>query len=364
MHNRASQCPVSLPSLPDLLFKDLAPDFGLFRFALDPALNLCLMLYSIPHRDAFLVFYSQATDPRSSTSACIIFSHSQLIPFLLSHTDNAEIPLHKVLPSVLYYAFESGRNSCRVCHRTDADGPCSCVVTYDKPLHPLDTQPFISLVRPHTGNFEFTCHEVRVTQGRAFSMDILGVREKFEGFVDSDVKQWIVDGALRKYFEGLIAPPPKALPLVGGDSLLAWDDSNGGGEFVAADGGVAVVQESRPLRVEDVFSTSDDDATRPSSESICAPPISPCEFHVVSEGVSQQVKEVGNKGRGGESRAHVWARRRERNRLSAQRSNLKRKMQVEMLEAQLKSGKEKIGRLRARELALRKENLELRGWCK
>lgn len=372
MHSRACQCPVSLPSFPDLLFHDLAPDFGLFRFAIDPALNLCLMLYTIPNRDAFLVFYSQIHDTRSSTSACLIFSHSQLLPLLISDDDPSALKPEHVASSVLYYAFESGRNPCGLCHRTDRDGPCACVHTYETPMHPLDTHPFISLVRPHTGKFEFTCHEASVRQGRVLSTDILGVREKFEGFVDGDVKRWILEGALRKYFEGLITSPQKGLGLTGGDCLLGWGDTGGGevvntgGSAQGLAGGVATVP---ALGVDDVFSLSDDDATRPSSDTLCAPPISPREFHMPlapavkpqrAAAVAKKISVVD----GPDSRAHVWARRRERNRLSAQRSNLKRKLQLESLEAQLKSGREKVGRLRARELALRKENLELRGWCK
>lgn len=211
----------------------------------------------------------------------------------------------------------------------------------------MDTRQFVNALGPHLGSFQCVLNQVVFDQGRGVKHDLLGSNIFFDGIIDNDLVRRLADWSLSDFVKTVVEDPGRSLKLpassdvdltcVPGDALVP---------ICAKTGAPCLGYANDRLRPTDVEITEVDLDAEESSDRSERGDKSVCEERAISEKLL--------------ARRKLLADRRERNRASAQRSNLRRKMVLQNLQGEITKFKEKLSELREKEMLLRKENLELR----
>eukprot|EP00177_Eucheuma_denticulatum_P004155 GFKZ01007545.1.p1 GENE.GFKZ01007545.1~~GFKZ01007545.1.p1 ORF type:complete len:480 (+),score=37.27 GFKZ01007545.1:113-1552(+) len=315
-----------------------------FRFLTDTDNLFFLMVYNIPDNNSILLFYSHVLDTRTSRGVSLVFHRQRFLEILVQHPTNLSIP--HLLSNLRMFQEEFEHHVCAICNDQSVV-TCSCQYTIKRGAHPMDTRQFVNALGPHLGSFQCVLNQVVFDQGRGVKHELLGSNIFFEGVIDNDLVRRLADWSLSDFVKTVAEDPQRSLRLpassdvdltsVPGDALVPICAKTGAPCWNHAN------DRSRSVGVEitevDLDAEGSTDRSERGAENVCE-----------ERGVSEKLL----------ARRKLLSDRRERNRASAQRSNLRRKMLLQNLEVEITKCKEKVSELREKEMILRKENLELR----
>lgn len=209
------------------------------------------------------------------------------------------------------------RRTCPMCG-IHPQGKCDCEWTFARPVHPLDLSKESYNMLPHIGHFDSSaCFQMHTAGRTVLSLDFASNTSVFGGTNGTSSDEEMVSRMTRQFAQ----------------IRLSSLDSN-------------------PVNLLMPFGTSDDGDEQGTSTDVMDG----------SDGLwndGQQLEsDECDMTKEQERKAQI---RREKNRASAARSNLKRKIQTEALRKELDSAKQQMEDMLTRERELRKENCRLRG---
>lgn len=351
----------------------LAPavEFLNFRFVVDMQRMFFMMLYEFPEKDVSLIFYSHRIDTRCTRALTLMFERSTLRPILKEKRSN--LSTADIQPSLQLYQHEFATQPCTVCGDTSLVS-CACTFSLERGAHPMDTNQFIRAIQPHLGPAQCPMSQVVFDNGRGIRQDTLGSLIQFDGVLDLDLVRRLADWSLGDYVKGAIEVPQPSLTYhqdayvnskqskldfkrVGGDALMCICTGSG------KSSGMGDVKFS----IIDLDITGHSDMPLPKNSTAG---VEESSNSTVPQSIKDGSGSASKRSEGGavtddkeaklKARQKLLADRRERNRASAQRSNRKRKMAFESLQEELDNYRDRVNILRQKEMALRRENLELR----
>lgn len=311
--------------------------------------------------------------------------------------------------SLSYLSVAHERRKCPLCGATD-NGECGCVLPFKRPMHPLDFRNERRNMSLHTGRYEGESVVRLFDNMKPFIITSLGTKSVIKGSVDRNVISrlnkyavqdrmaklgtnpfaWLMPGlsslpgmnsAVSSSMESIdfgnilndlgnnrLLPTPEAGFLQTADKMggfneldgnemdlmidgMSRNELNGSGMGFLGLGGVeAAGQETREVVAVPEEEAVDDDGVDFGDE--CIDDDGDADMRV------QKKRRVGLAEMDEKERKAEL--RRERNRMAAAKSNIKRKKRNEILRRDLKEVNERASELRAAEKRLRQENVRLR----
>lgn len=404
-----------LPSMPGDFNISLQHLYN-FRFVRDARTRTLLIVNDAPAYDCIVVYYSRVVSTTAVHSFTARFKRSLLLELLLK--EHGSLIIKKILPALIYILEEHKYRSCLRCNSDHHEG-CLCVIPLAEPKNPFDFRHFKTGLLQDFGISEGMANKVVNKNGHQVRHSVFGVRSLRQGINDlalvRRLSKWSVSNHLNRtpedprqsvsfgmYAGSLIEDVAGSSKQVNGNTENEMGLVNGS-DMVSPDFNV-LPSLFAALRNNQLDSNPIQQA-RNHEEHVCfnSEPRSSDE-HVIPCGVGAMgevdTAQAGNttealdvigdwelEDEGGAvepaprkpdrrrrrrrddsndiiaslRRMEAEKTRRENNRKSAHRCNVKNRLTKERLKAELKNATEKEESLREREMMLRKQNLELRG---
>lgn len=380
--------------------------FYTFRFVRDTTRKIMLEVFDLPEDGIVVVFFARYLSSTITRSCHCVFLRRPFLEVVKDPT--MPFSVRTILPALLVVNEDTQWRPCPYC-RGPANVPCGCTPPTAKPAHPFDVGFFAGAMTRALGEYQGLSTKRSFWHGVQTREIALGSRFSFQAFVDPSVVLKLSSDAVTKLLFRLNEDPRQCvmleaisalrysrLPASQRQALLTNSGSNTP-ENITSSGGV----DSDPIAetscsspsfqlLPSILSASDGGpedewwSTRCYRQSAYAmegalvrpaPPDSRdgCLGQTVREGTNITTTEgttpISMDRRGNSNactdpkvaeRRRRAAERRERNRAAARRSNLRTKAIRDGLLSELKTCHEKVEQLRAREVMLRQENLQLR----
>lgn len=363
----------------------LIPGFGSaelqvqnFRFVLDANRNLLVMIMDLEQQDCIMVMYSHLLSTKTSHSFSILLKRSPI----WTRLSEASVTLHDFQSSYYYYQNEQENRPCFQCGMSFHQ-VCFCKLPKPKKSHPFCVDAVKHALRMHTGTFHAVVD--RVLQGQPNR--VYGSRTTFRGIRNTQLVKKMCHLSLTDYLRDKPNFLPRGINQFFTDHIInGWPLETVGGKLLIGEYLIPFQEENQLLLTNETVDEEEQhvdsigimDVTfsvKEVRDSVANIPLiserdlSPLAVNVSGvdesfQGRTAAMQKLTKEELKLKEKQERAARRRERNRMSARISNIKRKEREEAMIADLESNKKRIDALKQREMALKRENSCLRNQIK